>query len=155
MCRVEQETRLATIAANRATTSERLVNGNLKAQLVKAAHQAHEAIVDRTITTPQTTAVELTQIECMNERRGGHGAVVHRRAALGRFQTETEDHAPRNEACAVQVAEAHWTVRSQTVRTSAAGLHWRGRASDVTPPNGAMGGAEAHPNSCHEAERTT
>ena len=49
-------------------------------------------------------------------------------------------------ARAVQVAEAHRTVRwswFQTVRTSAAGLHRRVRAS-LTPPTGAVSGAEAH-----------
>ena len=72
---MEQEIRLATKTANKAIIPERLVNGksahqerlsfvhayNLEAELVEAAHQTHEAIVNRTITTPQTTAVELTQ----------------------------------------------------------------------------------------------
>ena len=49
-------------------------------------------------------------------------------------------------ARAVQVAETHRTVRwswFQTVRTSAAGLHRRTRAS-LTPPTGAVSGPEAH-----------
>ena len=64
--RVEQETRFATMAANRTIIPKRLIHGkrahrrrlsflhteNLQAQLVKAAHQAHEAIVNGTITTP-------------------------------------------------------------------------------------------------------
>ena len=59
---------------------------NLQVQLVKAAHQAHEAIVNGTITTPQTATIELTQAKRLNERSGGHGAVPTRR----------KDHAPSN-----------------------------------------------------------
>ena len=50
-------------------------------------------------------------------------------------------------ASAVQVAEPHWTVwwsRFQTAGTLAVGLYWKGRASELTPPTRAVGGAEAH-----------
>ena len=109
--RVEQATRLATIASNRAIIAARLVTRecanqgrlsflhtwNLKTQLVQATHQTHEAIMDGTITTPQATAVELTQTNCMNWRNGGHGASFIWEPLPDRFPTETEDHGPHNE----------------------------------------------------------
>ena len=75
------------MAANKTIISRRLIHRrrahrrrlsflhteNLEVQLVKAAHQAHEAIVNGTITTPQTMTVELTQVKRLNERSGGHG----------------------------------------------------------------------------------
>ena len=97
------------MAANRTIISKRLIHGkrahrrrlsflhteNLQAQL---AHQAHEAIVNGTITTPQTAAVELTQTKRLNERSGGSR---RRRSSASRPlavspPTGRKDHAPSN-----------------------------------------------------------
>ena len=74
--------------ANRAIKPQRLIHGkrahqerlsfmhayNLEARLVDAAHQTHEAIMNRTHRDP-------TDDGSVNERGWGRGAVVHRRAA--------------------------------------------------------------------------
>ena len=81
----------ATMAVNKAIIPKRLIHEltrgglsflhaeNMQAQLIKAAHQAHEAIVNRTITTPEMTAVELTQASDERETLGSLAMLPHRK----------------------------------------------------------------------------
>ena len=120
---------------------------NLQAQLIEAAHQAHEGIVNRTITTPQTTTVELTQTECMNQRGGVAVPSFTGEPLPGRFPDRDKGSCTTQRGlaqCKLQnlIGQSRWS-RFQTAGTSAVGLHWKGRASELTPPTGAVGGAEA------------
>ena len=108
--RVEQETRFATMTANGTIKTKRLIQRKRAHRVTEfLAHrepegptgQAHEAIVNGTITTPQTATVELTQAKRLNERSGGHGPSFIGEPPHGRFPTRRKDHAPTTRARAV------------------------------------------------------